>query len=63
MGILLGPFDPLQLIFNILNALMKKGLLTYDEARLILQQSMNPNMTEEQKNEVLDSLIKKVEKK
>jgi len=59
MGILLGPFDPLQLIFNILNALMKKGLINYDEARGILKESINPQMTETEKEEVLNSLIKR----
>ena len=62
MGILLGPFDPLQLIFNILNALMKKGLLNYSEARAIIKQSLDPKMSEEQKEEILNTLISKVEK-
>jgi len=59
MGILLGPFDPLQLIFNILNALMKKGIINYDEARGILKQSLNPQMSDEEKEKVLDSIIKR----
>ena len=59
MGILLGPFDPLQLILNILNALMKKGLVSYDEARSILKESLDSNMSDEKKEEVLDSLIKR----
>lgn len=62
MGILLGPFDPLQLIFNTLNALMKKGLLSYSEARTIIKQSLDPKMSEEQKEEILNTLISKVEK-
>ncbi len=62
MGILLGPFDPLQLIFNTLNSLMKKGVLSYDEARSILKESLDPSMNDEKKEEVLNSLIKKVEK-
>ncbi len=59
MSILLGPFDPLQLIFNILNTLMKKGLITYDEARSILKESLNPKMSEEEKEKILNSLIKR----
>ncbi len=62
MGILLGPFDPLQLIFNTLNSLMKKGVLSYDEARSILKESLDPSMNDEKNEEVLNSLIKKVEK-
>lgn len=59
MGILLGPFDPLQLIFNILNTLMKRGLISYDEARSILKESLNPQMSDEEKEKVLDSIIKR----
>lgn len=59
MGILLGPFDPLQLIFNILNTLLKKGLISYDEARGILKESLNPQMSGEEKEKVLNSLIKR----
>lgn len=62
MGILLGPFDPLQLIFNTINTLMKKGILSYSEAREILKMSLDPSMTEEEKESVLSSLIKKVDK-
>jgi hypothetical protein len=63
MGILLGPFDPLQLIFNTLNTLMKRGLLSYEEAREILKQSMDPKMSEDQKENILNSLVRKTEKK
>ena len=59
MGILLGPFDPLQLIFNTLNTLLSKGLISYDEARSILEKSLNPNMSDKEKNKLLDSLIKR----
>ena len=61
MGILLGPFDPLQLNFNILNELMRKGYVTPDEARKILKNSMDPNMKEKEKDKILDSMIKKVD--
>ncbi len=63
MGILLGPFDPLQLIFNTLNSLMEKNLLTYDEVRKILKESLDPKMSDEEKEKTLDSIIKKVNKK
>jgi len=59
MGVLLGPFDPLQLIFNILNILLKKSLINYDEARIILKESLDPQMLEKDKEKILDSLIKK----
>lgn len=62
MSILLGPFDPLRLIFNILNTLMKKGLINYDESRIILKESMDPKMPDAEKEKILDSLIKKTKK-
>jgi len=59
MGIRLGHFDAIQLIFNIMNTLMKKGLISYDEARSIIKESLDPNMSEEEKGKILDSLIKR----
>ena len=59
MGIRFGPIDPLQLIFNVMNALMKKGLITYEEAREIIKGSLDPNLPEEEKEKILDSLIKR----
>lgn len=61
MGIRFGPIDPLQLIFNVMNALMKKGLITYEEAREIIKGSLDPNLPEEEKEKILDSLIKRKE--
>ena len=61
MGILLGPFDPLQLIFNTLNTLLSNGHMSYDEARSILEKSLSPHMSDEEKNKLLDSLIKRKE--
>lgn len=61
MGIRFGPIDPLQLVFNVMNTLMKKGLITYDEAREIVKGSLDPNLPEVEKNKILDSLIKRKE--
>lgn len=61
MGIRFGPIDPLQLVFNVMNALMKKGLITYEEAREIIKGSLDPNLPEEEKEKILDSLIKRKE--
>ena len=57
MGILLGPFDPIKLIFNILNSLMAKGLLSNDDARKILRDSLDPNMPDIEKDKFIDSLF------
>lgn len=58
MGIRLGPIDPLQLIFNVMNTLMKNGHLSYDEAREIIRASLDSKLSEEEQNKILDSLIK-----
>lgn len=59
MSILLGPFDPLQLIMNTINALMRKGVLTVDEARTILKTSMDPNMPDPEKERILNDMIRR----
>lgn len=60
MGIRFGNFDPLQLIFSIMNTLMHKGQITYDEAREIIKNSLPPEMPEDEKNKIVDSMVKKV---
>ena len=59
MGILLGPFDPLQLILNTLDKLLRKGLITVDEARDILYRSMDPNLPETEKQKILNDIVKR----
>lgn len=59
MGVRLGPFDPIQLIFNVMNTLMQKGLISYDDARSIIEGSLPPDMPSQEKEELLDSLVKK----
>lgn len=59
MGIRFGPYDPLQLIFSIMNTLMNRGLISYDEARNIIRSSLPPEMPEDEKNKLLDSLVVK----
>jgi hypothetical protein len=58
MGIRFGPIDPLQLTFNIMNILMKKGHITYEEARDIIRGSLDPKMPDSDKEKILNSLIK-----
>ena len=59
MGVLIGPFDPLQLIFNTLNVLMQKGVISYDEARQLLKNSINPSLPDDKKEEILNSLMRR----
>ncbi|PIQ92392.1 MAG: hypothetical protein COV69_02810 [Parcubacteria group bacterium CG11_big_fil_rev_8_21_14_0_20_39_14] len=61
MGIRFGPFDPLQLLFEVMNVLMRKGYLTFEEAREIVKKSLPPEMPNEDKEKLLDSLIKKID--
>lgn len=65
MSILLGPFDPIKLIFNVINSLMAKGLITLGDARNILKESLDPNMSDIEKEKFIDSLFinKNAEKK
>jgi hypothetical protein len=59
MGVRFGNWDVLQLTFNVMNALMKKGAITYDEAREILNGALPPEMSQEEKNRILDSMIRR----
>ena len=59
MPVLLGPFDPIKLNFEILNALLSQNLISYDKARLILKNSMGDNIPDPEKEKILDSLIKR----
>lgn len=59
MGIRIWPFDPIQLIFNVMNALMKKGLISFDESRDIIRWSLPQEMTSEEKENLINSLITK----
>jgi len=59
MPILFGPFDPMKLIFSILNSLISKRLLTISEARDILRSSLDPNMADVEKDKFVDSLFMK----
>lgn len=61
MPILLGPFDPIKLIFGIINILLSQNIISYDQARRLLRDAMNPNMPEAEKEKFLDSIIKRTD--
>ncbi|MFA6183981.1 MAG: hypothetical protein WC682_02660 [Parcubacteria group bacterium] len=63
MPMLLGPFDPLKLIFNILNSLMAKGLLSFEDSKDILKKALDPNMPEAEKDKFIESLFKHTNEK
>ena len=56
MGIRFGPIDPLQLIFEIINELTRKGIVSAEEAERMIKTSLDPALTEEEKNNILKSL-------
>lgn len=62
MAFRVGPFDPLRLIFQVMNTLLSKGLISYEEARDIIKQSLPPDseMSPEEKERFLDSVITRV---
>ena len=57
MGIRFGNWDPLQLIFNTLNALIRNNTITREQAREILVSSLPPEMPLEEKNRFVDGLF------
>lgn len=59
MAVRIGPFDPLKLVFNLINQLLQRGVLNYDQAREILKDSLDPEMTGDEKEKLLDTLMKK----
>ena len=59
MSITIGPLDPIKVIFNILNTLMARKLISLDEARAILKSSLESSMSEIEKEKYLDSLFTK----
>ena len=56
MGIRFGPIDPLQLIFEMINKLVVKGVITSKEADEIVKTSLDPALPEKEKQKLLDSL-------
>jgi hypothetical protein len=54
---LIGNIDPLKLQFELINHLINKGVITDDEAKKILRSSLNPNLSEEEKDKLVDSLF------
>jgi len=59
MSVLMGPIDPIRLLFNVLNGLMARKLISYDDVRKILRDSLDPNMPDLEKEKYLDSIIVK----
>jgi len=58
MVIRLGPIDPIQLIFEVMNNLLSKGIITPKEGDEIVKSSLDPSLSNEKKEEILKSLKK-----
>jgi len=63
MGIRFGPFDPLQLIFEIINNLVEKKIILPKEADRIVKSSLEPSLSEKEKENILNSLKGNSQKK
>jgi len=61
MPVRIGPFDPLQLIFQVMNTLMRKGLISYEEARQIIRDALPPEMPEQEKEALLNSMVRRTQ--
>ena len=61
MPLRIGHFEPLQLIFGIMDILMRKGYLSYEEARQILSEALPSDMPVKEKENLLNSLIKRID--
>ena len=57
MPVLLGPFDPIKLIFNVINSLMARGILSLPDAKKIIKESLDPKMPEIEKKKFIYSLF------
>lgn len=54
----MGPFNLFNLIINILNALIKKGVFSMHESREILKSSMADDISDTEKEKILDDMKK-----
>lgn len=57
MGIQIGPWDPLKLTFEIMNNLMKKGVIQYEDAVEILMKSLPESMSIEDKKAIVSKMV------
>lgn len=60
MGIQIGPWDPLKLTFNIMDNLMKRGIIRYEDAVDILNKSLPDDMSPDEKKRIIDSMVTKI---
>jgi hypothetical protein len=56
MTIRFGPIDPMQLIFEIMNTLLSKKIITQKEGDEIIKSSLEPSLSDEKKEEILNEI-------
>ena len=57
MAVFVSNFNILKMQFAVINHLLKKGVISPKEAKEILKESLNPELTEKEKEKILDSLF------
>lgn len=57
MGIRFGNWDPLALTFGMLDKLLRKNHITVEEAKEILTSALPPEMSTQEKTEIINSMI------
>jgi hypothetical protein len=58
MGIRFGPFDPLELTFQVMNTLMQRGLISPDDAKNIIRKALPPEMPDAEKGALINSMVR-----
>ena len=56
MAVRIGAFDPIALVFGLMNLMLRKKLISDEEARAIIRDSLDPSMTDAEKDKFIDSL-------
>ncbi|MFA5953765.1 MAG: hypothetical protein WC812_04185 [Candidatus Pacearchaeota archaeon] len=56
MGIRIGSIDIMKLIFEIMNILLSKGIITEKEGDEIIKSCLDPTLSNDKKEEILNSL-------
>ena len=59
MGIRFGAFDPLQLIFGIMDRLLRNSLISEEDARNIIRQALPPEMPADEKERIINDMVRR----
>ena len=59
MGIRFGDFDPLQLIFGIMDRLLRNSLISEEDARSIIRQALPSEMLADEKERIINDMVRR----